>query len=128
MLGMQSDFKLTPPGPGEGDLAQAQALLTKIRTLADSRRSRRPTLEAMSFRVEPRVHHELKKLVEHLDPLSQSDILNGLLEIQIPLLKMLVGNEVSPAANLLASLDPARQQQIVGLLNSLSEVFQRTGT
>jgi hypothetical protein len=67
-------------------MIEAEELVRRITALTHTRRQKRPILEAWSFRIEKRLHDDLKRAGRRLDPVAMSDIINGLLEIFLPLL------------------------------------------
>lgn len=124
---MQDDFKLIPTGPDADSIAQAEQLIAKLKQLAASKRARRPLLTAWSLRLEPSLHRDLKRLADRLEPdLSMTDVVHGLLEIMVPLL--LKGRGVGPMPVDLTTMSDETRQQLTGLLGSLTELVQRSGT
>ena len=119
------DLEFSFSDPNSNSLTQSEALISKLKTLAMSRRMRRPSLEAWSFRIETDLHNELKRLAEENHPLSMTDIVHGLLEVMVPLLR--VDRKPDAPALDLANLDPDKRQQLAGLLNSLSNILGNGG-
>ncbi len=83
---MDTPFELKPSGPTVNDLVSGEELIRRLIKSANSRRNRRPVLEAWSFRIEKGLHVDLQRASDKLDPLAMSDIVNGLLEVFLPVL------------------------------------------
>jgi hypothetical protein len=116
---MEKPFELTSPGPSLADLVNGEELIRSITKAAHSRRTRRPVLEACSFRIEVSTHGMLKEAAKKLDPITQSDIMNGLLEIFLP---VILAQRASAGEKVLA--DPDQRAQLAGLLQSLTTLLQ----
>ena len=119
---MEKPFDVKSPGPSLADQVNGEELIHSITKAAHSRRTRRPVLEACSFRIEVDTHGKLKEAAKRLDPISQSDIMNGLLEIFLP---VILAQRASAGEKVLA--DPDQRSQLVGLLQSLSSLLQKDG-
>jgi hypothetical protein len=119
---MEKPFETKSPGPSLADQVNGEELIRSITKAAHSRRTRRPVLEACSFRIEVDTHGKLKEAAKRLDPISQSDIMNGLLEIFLP---VILAQRASAGEKVLA--DPDQRSQLVGLLQSLSSLLQKDG-
>jgi hypothetical protein len=119
---MEKPFEVTSPGPSLADLVNGEDLIRSITEAAHSRRTRRPVLEACSFRIEVNIHGKLKEAAKKLDPITQSDIMNGLLEIFLP---VILARRASAGEKVLA--DPDQRSQLAGLLQSLSSLLQKDG-
>lgn len=119
---MEKPFDVKSPGPSLADQVNGEELIRSITKAAHSRRTRRPVLEACSFRIEVDTHGKLKEAAKRLDPISQSDIMNGLLEIFLP---VILAQRASAGEKVLA--DPDQRSQLVGLLQSLSSLLQKDG-
>jgi hypothetical protein len=112
---MEKAFELTKTGPTPAELMQGEELIRRITASANSRRQRRPVLVAWSFRVEKSLHSDLQKAGDKLKPIAMSDIVNGLLEMFLP---MILAQRASPGEKVLA--DPSQRAQLASLLESLS--------
>jgi hypothetical protein len=119
---MEKPFEVKSPGPSLADQVNGEELIRSITKAAHSRRTRRPVLEACSFRIEVDTHGKLKEAAKRLDPISQSDVMNGLLEIFLP---VILAQRASAGEKVLA--DPDQRSQLVGLLQSLSSLLQKDG-
>jgi hypothetical protein len=119
-LGMEKPFEVASPGPSLADLVNGEELIRSITKAAHSRRTRRPVLEACSFRIEVDTHGKLKEAAKKLDPITQSDMINGLLEIFLP---VILAQRVAAGEKVLA--DPDQRAQLAGLLQSLSLLLQK---
>ena len=119
---MEKPFEVASPGPSLADLVNGEELIRSITKVAHSRRTRRPVLEACSFRIEVDTHGKLKEAAKRLNPISQSDLMNGLLEIFLP---VILAQRASAREKILA--DPDQRSQLVGLLQSLSSLLQKDG-
>ena len=75
---------------------------------------------AWSFRVEKSIHSDLQKAGDKLKPIAMSDIVNGLLEMFLP---MILAQRASPGEKVLA--DPSQRAQLASLLESLSGLLQQ---
>lgn len=117
---METPFELKSPGPSLADLVNGEELINRITKSAHSRKARRPVLEACSFRIEVNTHGKLKEAAKKLDPITQSDIMNGLLEIFLP---VILAQRQSMGEKILA--DPDQRAQLAGLLQSLSSLLQK---
>ena len=115
-------IELTSSGPSLADQVNGEELIRSITKAAHSRRTRRPVLEACSFRIEVDTHGKLKEAAKRLNPISQSDLMNGLLEIFLP---VILAQRASAREKILA--DPDQRSQLVGLLQSLSSLLQKDG-
>lgn len=120
--GMEKPIELTSSGPSLADQVNGEELIRSITKAAHSRRTRRPVLEACSFRIEVDTHGKLKEAAKRLNPISQSDLMNGLLEIFLP---VILAQRASAREKILA--DPDQRSQLVGLLQSLSSLLQKDG-
>jgi hypothetical protein len=118
--GMEKPSELASSSPSLADLVNGEELIRSITKTAHSRRTRRPVLEACSFRIEVDTHGKLKEAAKKLDPITQSDIMNGLLEIFLPLI---LAQRASAGEKVLA--DPDQRAQLAGLLQSLSLLLQK---
>lgn len=101
------------------DLAAGEELIRSITASANSRRARRPTLEAWSFRIEANLHGKLKQAADKLEPLAMSDIVNGLLERFLP---VIIAQRASPGERILEN--PDQREQLAGILKSLTTILQ----
>jgi hypothetical protein len=119
---MEKPIELTSSGPSLADQVNGEELIRSITKAAHSRRTRRPVLEACSFRIEVDTHGKLKEAAKRLNPISQSDLMNGLLEIFLP---VILAQRASAREKILA--DPDQRSQLVGLLQSLSSLLQKDG-
>jgi hypothetical protein len=119
---MEKPFELSPLGPSLADLVNGEELIRSITKAAHSRRTRRPVLEACSFRIEVNTHGKLKEAAKKLDSITQSDIMNGLLEIFLP---VILAQRQSVGEKVLA--DPDQRAQLAGLLEGLQHLLQNTG-
>jgi hypothetical protein len=117
---MEKPFELTKTGPALAELIQGEELIRRITASANSRRQRRPVLVAWSFRVEKSLHSDLQKAGDKLKPIAMSDIVNGLLEMFLP---MILAQRASPGEKVLA--DPSQRAQLASLLESLSGLLQQ---
>ena len=115
---MADTFQLKSPGPTPGELAQAEDLITRITSLSFERRRKRPKLEAWSFRIPIKLHSDLGELSRELDPVAMSDIINGLLEIYLPLMLAVRRGAGKPAAG---------QDQMTTLLSQLMDLVKTQG-
>lgn len=120
--GMEQPFELTKPGPPLATLVQGEELIRLITSSAHSRRRRRPVLTAWSFRIEKQLHADLQDAADKLDPLGMSDIVNGLLEVFLPVIR---AQRATAGEKVLA--DPGQRQQLAGLLQSLTTLLQKGG-
>lgn len=116
---METPFELSSPGPSLADLVNGEELIRRITKAAHSRKARRPVLEATSFRIEVHLHGKLKEAAEKLDPITQSDILNGLLELFLP---VILAQRMSAGEKVLG--DPDQRAQLAGLLQNLTTLLQ----
>lgn len=116
---MDTSFELKAPSPSIADLANTEELIRRITMSANSRRARRPALEAWSFRIETSLHKDLKKAADKLDPLAMSDIVNGLLEAFLPLI---LAQRASAGEKVLAN--PDQREKLAGILQSLTSLLQ----
>lgn len=110
---MEQPFELTKPGPTLAEMVKREELIDRIKVLANLRKQRRPTLEAWSFRIEKRLHQDLKLAGRQLEPVAMSDVVNGLLELFLPII---LAQRAKPGA----TLDTNQRAQITGLLKQLS--------
>jgi hypothetical protein len=130
---MPEEFKLTSPdsqpGPDLDTLQRSEKLLGRLKELAARRRGRRQVLVTWSFRAEPALMKNLKRLSSVHPDLSQTDIVHGLLEIMVPLLS--AGREdlrLQPSIRPM-ELQGIPQEQLAGLLsNMLVSMLQAGGT
>jgi hypothetical protein len=120
---MEKPFELSTPGPSLADLVNGEELIRRITKAAHSRKANRPVLEATSFRIEVNLHGKLKQAADKLHPITQSDILNGLLEIFLP---VILAQRASVEEKVLG--DPDQRAQLAGLLQSLTTLLQKDGT
>jgi hypothetical protein len=115
---MEAPFELTAPGPALADMQKGDELLQRITQLGMRRRVNRPTLVAWSFRIEKSLHAKLQKAGEKIDPLGMSDIVNGLLEVFLP---VLLAQKAGVAENLVN--DPARFAQFAQQVETIYEML-----
>jgi hypothetical protein len=122
-LVMEQQFALKAPGPSLADLVNGEELIRGLVKSANSRRIRRPALVAWSFRCEGALHGKLKDASEKLSKgqseVNMSDIVNGLLEIFLP---VIMAQRASPGDKILA--DPDQRAQLVGALETLTNLLQ----
>jgi hypothetical protein len=117
---MEKSFEVASHGKSLADLVNGEDLIGSITKAAHSRRTRRPVLEACSFRIDVDTHSKLKEAAKKLDPITQSDIMNGLLEIFLP---VILAQRASAGEKVLA--DPDQRAELAGLLQSLSLLLQK---
>lgn len=122
---MEQPFALKAPGPSIADLVNGEELIRGIIKSANSRRVRRPALVAWSFRCEGDLHRKLKdasdKLSKGPSEVNMSDIVNGLLEIFLP---VILAQRASAGDKILA--DPDQRAQLAGALETLTSLLQST--
>ena len=123
---MDPSFELKSSGPSLAELVNGEELIRRITKSANSRRVRRPALVAWSFRCEGNLHGDLKRASEKLSPngnpeVNMSDIVNGLLEIFLP---VILAQRASPGDKILA--DPDQRAQLSGVLETLANLLQST--
>ena len=116
---MDTPFELKPAGPTIADLVSGEEVIRRIVKSANSRRNRRPVLEAWSFRIEKSLHVELKRASDKLEPLAMSDVVNGLLEVFLP---VILAQRQSPGDKVLK--DPDQRAELTGILESLTKLLQ----
>lgn len=124
---METPYALSPTGPTLDSLRDADALLKDLKDRAARKRAHRPTLEAASFRIVPKLHQDLKRISGKLE-INQVDILHGLLEIALPVLDTLVKKPPAPpsppALDFLSGIPPEKREQMQGLLQALAQVIK----
>jgi hypothetical protein len=117
---MEKPFELTKTGPALSELIHGEDLIRRITASANSRRQRRPVLVAWSFRCEKSLHSDLQDAAKKLDPVAMSDIVNGLLEMFLP---MILAQRTSPGEKVLA--DPDDRAKLTEILGSLTDLLQK---
>jgi hypothetical protein len=106
------DFQLRPTGPDPQLARLGQSLFVELQEEEERRIKTRPLLIAWSFRMEPSLHRELR-LIAKKSGVSMSSVIIGALRLVLPIMRQMLGAEVSPPApDQIAVPQRPRQAQI----------------